>query len=88
VPVVGNVDLWFYVLVTRHVLWEKGRKEEVCGRWGARKIQIVIRWLGAGQVVKYAGHIVKFECLKVKFEWSQGQRSVQHPKDNQFNGCT
>ena len=39
----------------------------VCGRWGARKIQIIIRWLGTGQVVKVAGQFVKFEWLKVKF---------------------
>ena len=38
-----------------------------CGRLGARKIQIIIRWLGTGQVVKFAGQVVKFEWLKVKF---------------------
>ena len=69
VPIVGNVDLRFYVFVTRHVLWEEGQKEEVCGRWGARKIQIVIRWLGTGPlaVVKFAGQVLKFVWLKVKF---------------------
>ena len=71
-PVVANVDLRFNVLVTRHLLWEEGRKEEVCGRCGARKIQSVITWLGTGQVVKYAGQFVKYECLKVKFEWLKG----------------
>jgi len=25
----------------------------------------------------------RIECLKVKFEWLEGQRSVQHPKDIQ-----
>jgi len=38
-----------------------------CGRLGARKIYIIIRWLGTGQVVKFAGQFVKFEWLKVKF---------------------
>jgi len=37
-----------------------------CGRWGARKIQIIIRWLGTRQVVKVAGQFVKFEWWKVK----------------------
>jgi len=41
--------------------------DECIGRWGARKIQIIIRWLGTGQVVKVAGQFVKFEWLKVKF---------------------
>ena len=27
--IVGNVDLRFYVLVTRHVLWEEGKEEKV-----------------------------------------------------------
>ena len=69
VPIAGNVDLKFYVLitVTRHVLWKEGKKEDVCGRWGARKIQIVIRWLGTGPVVKFAGQVLKFVWLKVKF---------------------
>jgi len=35
-----------------------------CGRWGARKIHIIVRWLGTGQVVKIAGQFVKFEWLK------------------------
>ena len=39
------------------VLWE----------WGARKSQIIIKWFETGQVVKVAGHFVKFEWLKVKF---------------------
>ena len=48
-------------------LWKMGRMALYCGRWGARKIQIIIRWLGTGQVVKVAGQFVKFEWLKVKF---------------------
>jgi len=31
---------------------------------------------------------VKFECLKVKFEWLRGQSSVQHPEDILVNECT
>jgi len=31
---------------------------------------------------------VKFECLKVKFEWLRGQRSVQHPEDIRVNEYT
>ena len=57
-----------------------------CGRWGARKILIIIRWLGTGQVIKVAVQFVKFEWLKVKFRWLRGQRSVQHPTENQFYG--
>jgi len=41
--------------------------------------------LGTGQGVMYASRVVKIECLRVKFEWLKGQRSVQHPKD--INGC-
>jgi len=88
VPVVGNVDLRFNGLVARLVLWEEGRKEEICERWGASKIQIIIKRLGTGQGVMYASQVVKFKCLKVKFEWLKGQRSVQHPKDIRVNGCT
>jgi len=83
VPVVGNVDLRFNGLVARHVLREECRKEEICERWGARKIQIVIRWLGTRQGVKYAGQVVNFEYLKVKFEWLKEQRSVHYPKDTE-----
>jgi len=88
VPVVGNVNLRVNGLVARHVLWEEGRKEEICERGGAKKIQIVIKTLGTGQGVMYAGQVVKIECLKVKFEWLKGQKSVQHPKDIRVNGCT
>ena len=63
-------------------------KEEICERWGASKIQIIIKRLGTGQGVMYASQVVKFKCLKVKFEWLKGQRSVQHPKDIRVNGCT
>ena len=76
VPVVGSVDLRFNGLVARHVLGEEGRKKEICERWGASKIQIVIKTLGTGQGVMYAGQVVKIECLKVKFEWLKVQRSV------------
>ena len=38
VPVVGNLN----GLVVRHVLWEEGRKEEFCERWGASKIQMMM----------------------------------------------
>jgi hypothetical protein len=68
VPIAGNVDLRFYVFITRHVLWKEGKEEDVCGRCGARKIQIIIRWLETKRVVKFAGQVVKFERLEVKFE--------------------
>lgn len=38
-----------------------------CGRSGARKIQIIMRWLGTGQLVKIAGQFVELDWLKVKF---------------------
>jgi len=88
VSVVGNVDFRFNGLAARHVLREEGRKEEICERWGVSKNRIVIKRLGKGEGVKYAGQVVKFECLKVKFEWLKGQRSVQHPRDIRVNGCT
>jgi len=88
VPIVDNVDFRFNGLVARHVLWEEDRVEEICERWGASKIQIVIKMLGTGQGVMYAGQVVKIECLKVKFEWLKGHRSVQHPKDIRVNGYT
>ena len=87
VPVVGNVDLRLNGLVARHVLWEEGKKM-ICERRGASKIQIVIKTLGTGQGVMFVGQVVKIEYLKVKFWWLKGQRSVQHPKDIRFNGCT
>jgi len=66
----------------------KAKRKKICERRGASKIQIVITTLGTGQGVMYAGQVVKIECFKVKFEWSKGQRSVQHPKDIRVNGCT
>jgi len=47
-----------------------------------------VKTLGMGHGVMYAGQVVKFECLKVKFEWLKGQRSVQHPEDIRVNECT
>jgi len=88
VPVVGTIDLRCNGPVARHVLWEQGKKKEICESRKAGKIQIVIKKLETGQGVMYAGQVVKIECLKVKFEWLKGQRSVQHPEDIQVNGCT
>ena len=87
-PIAGNVELRFYVFITRNVLWKEGKEEDVCGRCSSRKIQIIMRWLGTGRVVKFAGQVVKSERLKVKFErlkvkfGLKGQRSVQQPKDD------
>jgi len=44
--------------------------------------------VGDGASGQVAGQFVKFEWLKVKFWQLRGQRSVQDPKDNQFNRCT
>jgi len=87
VPAVGNIDLRCNGPVARHVLWEEGKKKEICERRGAGKIQIVIKKLGMEQGVMYAGQVVKIECLKVKFEWLKGQKSVQHPEDIRVSEC-
>jgi len=71
VPVVGNVDLRLYGLVTRHGLWEEGRKDGFWERWGASKIKVVIQKLGTGQGVMYASQVVKIGCLKIRVVESQ-----------------
>jgi len=45
----------------------KARRKRFEGDVVRKKIQIIIRWLGTGQVLKFAGQVVKFEWLKVIF---------------------
>ena len=57
VPIAGNVDLRFYVFVTRHVLWEEGKKEEVRGRCGTKKFRLSSGGWGRGEFSSLRGSL-------------------------------
>ena len=50
-----------------------------CGRWGARKIQIIIRWLGTGQVVKVCGTICQIRVVESSGDW-EGREAFNTPR--------
>ena len=50
-----------------------------CGRGGARKIQIIISWLGTGQVVKFFGTFHQIRVVESSGDW-EGREAFNTPR--------